>query len=188
MLYILILIFQEESMVKKTLTIITGIIIFTCFAAVSFAEGLTPQLVKDKVLAACKLIESEGEAAFEKIKDPNGEFRFADGQGYIWIQDMNAVVLMHPIKPSLDGKDMSGFADKDGTLLFLNFSEICEEEGAGWVPYVWPKPGEEKTSPKISYVKKAVHGGKNYVAGCGLYDITPDDIKKIFPGDPVYEE
>ena len=95
---------------------------------------------------------------------------------------------MHPIKPSLDGKDMSGFEDKNGTLLFLNFSEICEDKGAGWVPYVWPKPGQDGTSPKISYVISVKHGGKDYVAGCGMYDVTPADIKKQFPGDAIYEE
>ena len=140
-------------MVKKTFIIFTGLLVALFFTATGFAESLTPKLVKDKVIAACKLIEAAGEAAFAKIKDPKGEFRFADGQGYIWIQDLNAVVLMHPIKPSLDGKDMSGFEDRDGTLLFLNFSEICEEHGSGWVPYVRPKPGEEQTSPKISYVQ-----------------------------------
>ena len=175
-------------MVKKTLIIFSSLLIALSFAASGFAEPLTPQLAKAKVIAACKLIAAEGEAAFEKIKDPNGEFRFADGQGYIWIQDLNAVVLMHPIKPSLDGKDMSGFADKDGTLLFLNFSEICEEKGAGWVPYVWPKPGQEGTSPKISYVKHVKHGGKDYVAGAGMYDVTPADIKKQFPGDAIFED
>lgn len=175
-------------MVRKSFVIFTGLLIALAFTAQGFAESLTPQLCKEKVIAATKLLEAEGEAAFAKIKDPEGEFRFADGQGYIWIQDMNAVVLMHPIKPSLDGKDMSGFADKNGTLLFLNFSEICADEGAGWVPYVWPKPGQEATSPKISYVKAVKHGGKDYIAGAGMYDITPDDIKKMFPGDPVYEE
>jgi len=95
---------------------------------------------------------------------------------------------MHPIKPSLDGKDMSGFADKNGTLLFLNFSEICDENGAGWVPYVWPKPGQEVTSPKISYVKLVKHGGKDYIAGAGMYDVTPEDIKKQFPVDAIFEE
>ncbi len=175
-------------MVKKTVIIFTGLLVALFFTANGFAESLTPQLAKSKAMAAAKLIETEGEAAFAKIKDPNGEFRFADGQGYIWIQDLNAVVLMHPIKPSLDGKDMSGFADKNGTLLFLNFSEICEEKGAGWVPYVWPKPGQEGTSPKISYVVSVKHGGKDYVAGCGMYDVTPADIKKQFPGDAVFEE
>ena len=175
-------------MVKKTCVIVTGLFAVLLFTANGFAEPLTPELAKKKVEAACRLIETEGEAAFAKIKDPEGEFRFAGGQGYIWIQDLNAVVLMHPIKPSLDGKDMSGFSDKDGTLLFLNFSDICEEHGAGWVPYVWPKPGQDKTSPKISYVKVVKHGGKDYVAGAGMYDITPADIKKLFPGDAIYEE
>ena len=175
-------------MVKKTCVIVTGLFAVLLFTANGFAELLTPGLAKKKVEAACRLIETEGEAAFAKIKDPEGEFRFAGGQGYIWIQDLNAVVLMHPIKPSLDGKDMSGFSDKDGTLLFLNFSDICEEHGAGWVPYVWPKPGQDKTSPKISYVKVVKHGGKDYVAGAGMYDITPADIKKLFPGDAIYEE
>ncbi len=175
-------------MVKKSLIIFTGLFITLWFAINGFAEELTPQLAKTKVIEACKLIGAEGEAAFAKIKDPKGEFRFADGQGYIWIQDLNAVVLMHPIKPSLDGKDMSGFADKNGTLLFLNFSDICEDKGAGWVPYVWPKPGQEGTSPKISYVKLVKHGGNDYVAGAGMYDVTPADIKKQFPGDAVYEE
>jgi len=175
-------------MVKKTLISIIGIFIVLSFAATTFAEQLTAKLCKEKVVAATELIAAEGEAAFTKIKDPEGNFRFADGQGYIWIQDLNAVVLMHPIKPSLDGKDMSGFADKNGTLLFLNFSDICDEKGAGWVPYVWPKPGEEKTSPKISYVKLVKHGGKNYVAGAGMYDVTPADIKTMFPADAVFEE
>ncbi len=175
-------------MVKKTLIIFTGLLVALCFTSSAFAEALTPQLAKQKAIEAAKLIEAEGEAAYAKIKDPNGPFRFAGGQGYIWIQDENAVVLMHPIKPSLDGKDMSGFADKNGTLLFLNFSEICEESGAGWVPYVWPKPGQEGTSPKISYVVSVKNGGKTYIAGCGMYDVTPADIKKMFPGDAVYEE
>lgn len=175
-------------MVKQTVAVFTGLLIALFFTADGFCEALTPQLAKQKVIEACKLIEAKGEAAFAEIKDPDGPFRFAGGQGYIWIQDLNAVVLMHPIKPSLDGKDMSGFADKDGTLLFLNFSEICEEHGAGWVPYVWPKPGQEATSPKISYVKVVKHGGNDYVAGAGMYDITPADIKKMFPDDAIYEE
>ncbi|MCP3876003.1 MAG: hypothetical protein GY699_22995 [Desulfobacteraceae bacterium] len=176
-------------MVKKTLIIFTGLLVALFFTANGFAEELTPQLAKAKVEAACKLLEAEGEAAFAKIKDPNGEFRFADGDGYIWIQDLNSVIYMHPIKPSLDGKDMSGFADKNGTLLFLNFSEICEEKGAGWVPYVWPRPSKgDGTFPKISYVKVVKHGGKDYLAGAGMYDVVPADIKKQFPGDAIYEE
>nr|MBC8472270.1 cache domain-containing protein [Planctomycetota bacterium] len=104
-------------MIKRALVTILGILIVPLFTATTFAEQLTAKLAKEKVTAATNLIAAEGEAAFAKIKDPGGDFRFADGQGYIWIQDLDAVVLMHPIKPSLDGKDMSGFEDKNGTLL-----------------------------------------------------------------------
>lgn len=174
-------------MMKKA-TISLLVIFVSCLGTTAFAEELTAKLCKEKVTAACELIAAEGEAAFEKIKDPNGPFRFADGAGYIWIQDLNAVVLMHPIKSSLDGKDMSGFQDKNGTLLFLNFSEICEEHGAGWVPYVWPHPKRgDGTFPKISFVKHVEHGGKDYVAGAGMYDVIPADIRKEFPGDAIFE-
>ena len=70
-------------MFKKMLFILSGLFIALYFTANSFANAMAPQLVKEKATAAAKLIEAEGEAAFAKIKDPKGEFRFADGQGYI---------------------------------------------------------------------------------------------------------
>ncbi len=176
-------------MVKKTLISILGLIIISCFTANVFAEGLSPQLCKDKVITATKLIAAEGEAAFAKIKDPEGEFRFAGGQGYIWIQDLNPTMIMHPIKPSLDGKDLSTLQDKNGVLFFIAFNEIAEENAAGgWVGYLWPKPGAKEVSPKVSFVKLVEYNGKEYVAGSGMYDVTSADIKKQFPKDAVYED
>jgi methyl-accepting chemotaxis protein len=37
-----------------------------------------------------------------------------DGQEYFWINDLRPHVLMHPIKPDLDGKDASGIKDPNG--------------------------------------------------------------------------
>jgi len=34
---------------------------------------------------------------------------------------------------------------------------------------------------------KAVNGGKTYIAGAGIYDVTAADIKKQFPNDPIAE-
>ncbi len=152
------------------------------------AEELTAQLCKEKAIAASKLIEKEGEAAYSKLKDPNGEFRFGDGKGYVWVQTPDNMMLMHPIKPSLDGTDLSEYKDLKGMYLFTACCEICEENGAGWVPYSWTKHGEESESPKVSYVVQVSHGGKDYIIGSGLYDVTAADIKAKFPGDPVYEE
>ncbi len=152
------------------------------------AEELTAQMCKEKAIAASKLIEKEGEAAYSKLRDPNGEFRFGDGEGYVWVQTTDNVMLMHPIAPDLDGTDISGNRDLKGMYFCVAFCEICEENGSGWVPYTWSKVGEESESPKVSYLVRVSHGGKEYIVGSGLYDVTAEEIKAKFPNDAVYEE
>jgi len=172
---------------RKFYSIFMVAVLALFFSGIGQAEPLTPQLCKQKVLAAAKLLHEEGDACFAKLKDPKGEFRFAGGAGYVWVHDLNGVMLMHPIKPSLDGKGLLDLADTNGSYLFVNMNELVEAHGAGWVPYVWPKPGEKKSSPKISYVKLVKHGDKSYVVGSGMYDVTAKDIEKMFPGDPIYK-
>ncbi len=108
----------EVNMLKKTLAIIIGITLTFSVTVSGFAEELTPQLCKEKVKAAAKLLEKEGNAALAKIKDPKGEFRFADGAGYIWIHNLDGLMVMHPIKPSLDGRALGDMRDVNGVYLF----------------------------------------------------------------------
>ncbi|NOX33428.1 MAG: hypothetical protein GXP56_06785 [Deltaproteobacteria bacterium] len=175
-------------MVKKSLIVFIGLMVTFFFAGNAFSEELTPQLCKAKVIAATKLLAAEGDAALAKIEDPNGEFRFANGKGYIWVHNLDNIMVMHPIKPSLDGKALGDMRDVNGVYLFTAMNETVEEYGAGWVPYSWPKPGEKKSSPKVSYVKLVKFGDKDYVAGSGMYDVTAADIKKLFPNDAIYKD
>ncbi|KPA18939.1 membrane protein containing Chemotaxis methyl-accepting receptor, signaling [Candidatus Magnetomorum sp. HK-1] len=96
-----------------------------------------------------------------------------DGTQYFWINDLHPHVIMHPIKPSLDGKDVSGVKDPKGKKLFMAFVEVCKKEGQGFVDYYWPKPGEEAPVPKISYVKLFKKWG--WIVGSGIYI---DDVEK----------
>ena len=50
-----------------TLGLVSALLVFSASAVI--AEALTPELCKAKAIAAAKLIETEGEAAFEKFKD-----------------------------------------------------------------------------------------------------------------------
>ncbi|MCP3930255.1 MAG: chemotaxis protein [Bacteroidetes bacterium] len=175
-------------MIKKHYLMIIMVFFVLIFASNGISEPLTPKLSKAKVIAAVKLIEAEGDAAIAKIKDPNGEFRFGDGKGYLWLQDREGIMVMHPIKPTLDGKALFGIKDVNGRFLFAAFDEVVEDNGAGWVPYAWPKPGEDKSSAKISFVMLAKGGSKDYIVGAGMYDVVPADIKKGFPGDAIYED
>ncbi|MCF6509307.1 methyl-accepting chemotaxis protein [Blastococcus sp. MG754426] len=89
------------------------------------------------------------------------------GEEYFWINDMGPTMVMHPIKPELDGTDLSGNEDPDGKKLFVEFVEVVEAEGSGFVDYLWPKPGEEEPQPKISYV--AGYEPWGWVVGSGIY-------------------
>jgi len=66
--------------------------------------------------------------------------RYGDN-GYFWINNTQEKMIMHPIKPELDGKDMSQTKDKKGKKLFLEFTDIVAKKGSGFVHYYWPKPG-----------------------------------------------
>ncbi|MGQ9485471.1 MAG: cache domain-containing protein [Desulfosoma sp.] len=91
---------------------------------------------------------------------------------YFWINDAKPVMVMHPIKPELDGKDLSDFKDPNGKHLFVEFVRVCREKGAGFVDYLWPKPGMEKPVPKVSYVKLFQPWG--WIIGSGIY---VDDVR-----------
>ena len=173
-------------MKKKAVFFLTGLLLMAAAVSTVWAEELTARLCKEKVIAAVALIEKEGRDAFAKIKDPNGEFRFADGQGYIWLQNLDGIMVMHPIATHLDGKGLYNLKDANGVYFFMAFNEMAEENGAGWVSYLWPKPGKKEPSPKVSYVKLAKFGDESVVAGAGMYDVTPEQIRAQFPDDPIY--
>jgi methyl-accepting chemotaxis protein len=94
---------------------------------------------------------------------------------YFWVNDMHPRVVMHPIKPELDGKDVSGLKDGNGKYLFREFVAVAERDGAGFVAYLWPKPGFDDPQPKISYVQGFRPWG--WVIGSGIY---VNDVQEAF--------
>ena len=173
----------------KKIFLLTATVLFLSYASgISHAEeGLSLELAKAKVEAAASLVAAVGEAAFPKLKDPNGEFRFANGKGYIWIHNLQGVMVMHPISPELEGKDMLAYKDSGGFEFFVAMNELVRKHGAGWVVYMWPKPGRKYEELKGSYVKLVSKNGKDYVLGCGMYDINKDYIKAQMPQDIIYD-
>ena len=90
-----------------------------------------------------------------------------DEKNYFWINDTQPAMIMHPIKPALDGKDLSQTKDPNGKRLFVAFVEACRSKGEGFVDYYWPKPGAEQPVAKISYVKLVPSW--NWIVGSGVY-------------------
>ena len=49
--------------------------------------------------------------------------------GYFWINDYYPNMVMHPIKPSLNGKSLREFKDPNGVYLFNEFVKTVKENG-----------------------------------------------------------
>ncbi len=128
------------------------------------------QMYYDKFSAGELSEEAARAAALEHI----GAVRY-EGENYIWINDTDQRLLMHPVKPSLNGKLMAGTKDPNGFLLFQAFVDTAKQQGEGRVAYSWPRPGSDKPVPKISYVK--LFQPWDWVVGTGIY---VDDLRSAF--------
>lgn len=108
-------------------------------------------------------------AALQEIK----AMRY-DGTQYFWINDLAPTMVMHPILPDLDGKDLSQNKDPNGKFLFMEMVKVVKADGSGFVDYVWNKPGFDQPQPKISFVTLFKPWG--WVIGTGVY---VDDLQAI---------
>ena len=135
--------------------------------------------VQEDLKSQSKFIFSILESEYKKYKDILSEDELKDRligivegtrygkSGYFWINDTNAIIVMHPFKPQLNGKDLDNYKDKGGKRIFHEFAEVAKSKGDGFVDYVWPKPGFETPQLKVSYVK--LFEPYNWVLGTGEY-------------------
>ena len=86
---------------------------------------------------------------------------------YFWINDMHPRMVMHPMRPELNGTDLTDNKDPNGKRLFMEFVDTVKRQSAGVVAYDWPKPGATTPQPKMSYV--AGFAPWNWVVGTGVY-------------------
>ena len=114
------------------------------------------------------------EQAQEQARETIRGLRYA-GQEYFFIQDLHSVMLMNPVHPQMEGKDISGLKDSNGLLFTAEVLRIAQEQGAGMLAYVWPKPGNSEPVDKVSYI--ALFKPWGWVLGTGIYI---DDIKVQF--------
>jgi len=120
-----------------------------------------------------KIDEAEGKKqALEALKS----LRY-NGSEYFWVNDMHPRMVMHPIKPELDGTDLTENKDPNGKHLFVEMVNTVKASGGGFVPYMWPKPGSANPVPKISYVKGFAPWG--WVVGSGVYIDTIDAAMNV---------
>ncbi len=97
-----------------------------------------------------------------------------EANDYFWINDLTPTMVMHPMKPQLDGRNLSAIKDPQGKALFVEMATLAKQKGEGSVYYMWPKPGSSVDVEKVSYVKLFQPWG--WVIGSGVYI---DDVNAL---------
>lgn len=171
------------SISKKLL----ALVVFSVFAMLSIAwvgiSAIDTVLTNDRKDALKNIVEtsigivahfhqqsvdgviSEDEAK-KAAKDSLRVLRYNDTD-YLWINDMQGVMLMHPIAVKLVDKPQLTLKDANGKAIFKEMIDVVGKSGEGYVDYLWPKPGSENPVEKISYVEGFKPWG--WVIGTGVY-------------------
>jgi methyl-accepting chemotaxis protein len=122
--------------------------------------------------AAAQRGEVTDEQAKARAATRVGALRYG-GEEYFWINDLEPRMIMHPIKPELNGTNISGIKDPDGKALFVEAVDVVKQAGSGFLEYQWPKPGAAEPQPKVSFVTGFKPWG--WLIGTGVY---VDDLRQ----------
>ncbi|MCX5715287.1 MAG: cache domain-containing protein [Candidatus Omnitrophica bacterium] len=125
------------------------------------------QFIVEVVDSAAALIEKEGKQAFPKIRDKAGAFMFLDT--YVFVDSPDGVELVNGAFPNIEGRNLIGYKDSTEKYLVRDYINTALNNGAGWVDYLWPKPGQTEPSKKHTYVRKAKYGEETFIVGSGAY-------------------
>ena len=119
------------------------------------------------------------DAAQEQAKRAIGNLRYA-GKEYYSLYDMHPRMVWHPIKPELNGKDLSTLKDPNGKLLVKEMRDAVASQGSGFVDYLWPQPGKDEPVAKLAYAEGFASWG--WIVASGLY---LDDLNAEFRRDAL---
>ncbi len=161
-----------------------GLFIVSIFVVIlpSFERNIMEvkkEMISELTNTAWSLIEEyhqeviEGNMEADSARDLAAEriqkIRYGDEyKDYFWIIDMQPVMIMHPYRPELVGKDLSEYEDPEGKRLFAEAARIAEREGQGYIDYMWQwKDDSTRIVPKLSFVKR--FDPWNWVVGTGIY-------------------
>lgn len=149
----------------------TKIFIATCTMVLFLAVGTTTAENATKVECVAKVKEAATLAGSNGVETILAQINAKD-KNFVWkdsyifaLHAENATVIAHPMKPKLVGKMLTGMKDINGKMFFAEFITVANEKGEGWVDYMWPKVGEKKPSPKITYVYKVPDQPVIFAAG-----------------------
>ncbi len=121
------------------------------------------------------LVLSEKEAKAEAIRLIRDLRYGPENTDYFWISDFRPYMIMDPYKIALQGSDLSNITDTDGRAIFVEMVAVCQQQGEGFVKYMWQYLDDyDRQEEKISYVK--AFEPWEWIVGAGVYTV---DLQQV---------
>jgi cytochrome c len=152
---------------KRTLVFLTLVLAMAGCASSQPPSTSEAKRIEEMVNKAAALVERQGKTAFSKFRVRDGKWWF--GNTYLFAYDQDLNVLLNPAFPHREGTNPRGEKDANGKAFHDEFLRVARTKGAGWVDYMFPKPGETRPSKKRSYVKAVTIDGTPGIIGAGFY-------------------
>ncbi len=102
-----------------------------------------------------------------------------EGTNYVWIHTFDTETFIAHVSPALDKKHIDIIGNDIPKLpkLIRDMNKLVNDVDENFYSYDWPKAGEDKDQPKLSYIKK--FKPLNWVFGTGIYTNDIDELVKI---------
>lgn len=100
------------------------------------------------------------------IEVNNEKGQFVKGDTYVYLMNLEGVILAHPVNASLRNKNISNLKDNDDFYFIKEILKQTIEKEKSWVTYKWTNPVTKKIAPKHVYSVKV----GDVIVSCGAYD------------------
>ncbi len=140
------------------------------------ANAVTRDEIVDRCLEASHLLGEKGlDTTIKMIEDKKGRFVWHNNVNYLFLMNLEGRMLAHPFKPSLKKPEtLFELADVNGSKFIVEMVKVAKSKnGAGWVKYMWPIPGQDKPIQKYTFIYRVPN--TEYFIGSGLYVIKPGE-------------
>ena len=123
--------------------------------------------------------EYDFEEAQKQASDIIKNMKYGDDRKeYFWINDLQPVMIMHPYRSDLVGKNVAELKDPKGFPLMKEIVKLATSKGEGFLDYYWQKKDNaQDIAHKLSFIK--IYKPWGWIIGTGVYI---EDVEKELSG------
>ena len=143
-------------------------------------QKFTPLGIVDKKREDFKL-EEKKQMAIDFIR----KTRWGPGnKNYFWINDLEGKMILEPLHPHIEGKNCIIFNDLNNKEIFVEYIRTSREKGQGFVDHHGLGYDDNKSNPRVSFVRLFETWGWVIGTSVDLDDIgaykDPEKVKLYF--------